>query len=220
EEEMGKYARQFSWVNSQMFDESKLLLQALGLPVIQAPSEAEAQCAYMAKKKVVWAAASQDYDSLLFGAPRLILNLTLSQKRKVAGGKQVYISPYLIELDSVLEKLHLTQDQLIVLGILIGTDYNPGGVPGIGPKKALKLVQSEKSFEKIFSSFSVDFDWKEIFDTFKDIPVNDVSLKFGALDEEKVKELLVEQHDFSMDRVESTLEKLRKGGGQTLKKWF
>lgn len=220
EEEMGKYARQFSFANADMFKESKELLQALGLPVVQAPSEAEAQCAYMAQKKLVWASASQDYDSLLFGAPRLVLNLTLSQKRKIAGGKSVYISPYLIELESVLKTLHLTQDQLIVLGILVGTDYNPGGVPGIGPKKALKLVQTEKSFEKIFSQFSVDFVWKEIFDTFKHIPIDDVSLKERKLDEDKVKEILVDRHDFSLERVESTLEKLRKGKEETLKKWF
>ncbi len=220
EEAMGKYSRQFSRVNSAMFDESKELLQALGLPVVQAPSEAEAQCAYMAKKRKVWGSPSQDYDSLLFGAPRLILNMTLSQKRKIVGGKYVYISPYLIELKDVLDKLELNQEELIVLGILVGTDYNPGGVKGIGPKKALKLVQSGKDFSTIFSELETTFDWQEILKTFQKIPVDDVSLKFGSIDEEKVKELLVERHDFSLDRVESTLAKLQKDSDQSLKKWF
>ncbi len=220
EEGMGKYSRQFARVNKEMFEESKVLLKALGLPVVQALSEAEAQCAYMAKKKVVWGSASQDYDSLLFGAPRLLLNLTLSQKRRIVGGKTVFISPYIIDLKEILEKLELNQDELIVLGVLVGTDFNPGGVKGIGPKKALKLVQSGKKFDAIFSELETNFNWKEIFDTFKNIPVEDVSLKFGEVDEEKVKELLVEKHDFALSRVESTLDKLRVKDKGTLKKWF
>ncbi len=220
EEEMGKYSRQFGRVNQEMFDESKELLKALGLPIVQAPSEGEAQCAYMARKRKVWAAASQDYDTLLFGAPRLVLNLTLAQKRKIVGGNYVMISPYCIDLKEVLDKLELNQDELIVLGILAGTDYNPGGVKGIGPKKALKLVQSGKKFETIFSELETNFDWKEIFDTFKKIPVDDVNLKFNEVDEGKVKELLVEKHDFSNDRVESTLKKIKGDGNKTLNQWF
>jgi len=220
EEDMGKYSRQFGRVNKEMFEECKELLQALGLPVVQAPSEAEAQCAYMARKRKVWAAASQDYDTLLFGAPRLVLNLTLSQKRKIVGGRHVLIAPYFIDLKETLNKLELNQDELIVLGILAGTDYNPGGVKGIGPKKALKLVQSGKEFETIFEELETNFDWKEIFDTFKEIPVDDVKLKSAELDEQRVKELLVEKHDFSMERVESTLKKLKGDGNKTLKQWF
>ena len=216
-----KYAKQLTFVNTKMFDESMELLNALGLPVVQAPSEAEAQCAYMVKKKLVWASASQDYDSLLFGAPKLVFNLTLSQKRKITGGKYVFIAPYLVELKDVLEKNNLTQDQLIILGILIGTDYNPGGVNGIGPKKALKLLHETKKFEDIFSKLETDFDWEEIFETFKKIPVEDVVLKKERLDEEKVKSILVDEHDFSLERVESTLEKL-KGlkPKDSLSKWF
>ncbi|MBI5798221.1 flap endonuclease-1 [Candidatus Woesearchaeota archaeon] len=221
-ETAGMYAKQFSSVNSTMFEESKELLEAMGLPIVQAPSEAEAQCAYMAQKKVVWGSVSQDYDSLLFGAPRLVLNLTLSQKRKISGGKTVYISPYLVELKDVLTKLELNQDQLIVLGILVGTDYDPKGVSGIGPKKALKLLHSGKKFEDIFSSLEVDFDWKEIFETFKNIPVDDVKLPSLKMNEERIKEILVERHNFSLERVEQTLAKIRgrKKPEAGLKKWF
>src|SRR3989339_431954 len=218
-----RYTKQFSYVTGDMFDESKELLLAMGLPVVQAPSEAEAECAYMVQKKIVWASVSQDYDSLLFGAPRLIFNLTLSQKRKITGGKHVLIAPYLVELKGVLEKLQLTQDQLIVLGILVGGDYNPGGIKGIGPRKALKLLHTEKDFGKIFSSLETDFDWKEIFDTYKNIPVEDVVLRKGTLDEDAVKEILVDRHDFSEERVNQTLEKIKKvipEEKSSLKKWF
>lgn len=223
EEAASRYSKQFSYVTSDMFEESKELLFAMGLPVVQAPSEAEAQCAYMVQKKVVWASASQDYDSLLFGAPRLVLNLTLSQKRKITGGRHVLIAPYLIALKDVLEKLQLTQDQLIVLGILVGGDYNPGGIKGIGPRKALKLLHGEKNFEKIFASLETDFDWKEIFDTYKNIPVEDVVLQRGKLDEDAIKEILVDRHDFTEERVDQTLAKIMKGvpkGKEDLKKWF
>ncbi|HIH14851.1 MAG: flap endonuclease-1 [archaeon GW2011_AR17] len=223
EEAAGRYSKQFSYVTGDMFDESKELLLAMGLPVVQAPSEAEAECAYMVQKKIVWASVSQDYDSLLFGAPRLIFNLTLSQKRKITGGKHVLIAPYLVELKGVLEKLQLTQDQLIVLGILVGGDYNPGGIKGIGPRKALKLLHTEKDFGKIFSSLETDFDWKEIFDTYKNIPVEDVVLRKGTLDEDAVKEILVDRHDFSEERVNQTLEKIKKvipEEKSSLKKWF
>ena len=223
EEAAGRYSKQFSYVTGDMFDESKELLLAMGLPVIQAPSEAEAQCAYMAQKKIVWASVSQDYDSLLFGAPRLIFNLTLSQKRKITGGKHVLIAPYLVELKGVLEKLQLTQDQLIVLGILVGGDYNPGGIKGIGPRKALKLLHTEKDFGKIFSSLETDFDWKEIFDTYKNIPVEDVVLRRGKIDEDAIKDILVDRHDFTEERVEQTLGKIKKAvpdEKSSLKKWF
>lgn len=220
EESMGKYSKQLNYMNSEMFEESKELLKSLGLPVVQAPSEAEAQCAYMCKKKLVWGVGSQDYDSLLFGAPRLIVNLTLSQKRKLSGGRHVIISPYLIELKEVLDKLELNHDELILLGILVGTDYNPGGVKGIGPKKALKIIQQSKKPEMIFRELNAEFDWEEIFNTFKNIPTEDVDLKFNEIDEERVKKILIDEHDFSLERVESTLAKLKANKNISLRKWF
>jgi flap endonuclease-1 len=219
-EDAGKYAKQLSFMNKEMFEESKELLKSMGVSVVQAPSEAEAQCAYMARKKVVWASASQDYDSLLFGAPKLVFNLTLSQKRKISGSKYVYIAPYLVELDKVLKQLELTQDDLIILGVMVGTDYNPKGISGIGPKKALKLLHEERDYSKIFSRFDLDFDWKEIYSTFKKIPVDDFSLKKEKMNPEKVKEILVEEHDFSRERVEKALLELGRRDKSSLSKWF
>ena len=168
-EEMGKYARQIVHLDKQKIEESKELLEAMGIAVIQAPGEGEAQASYIAKQDDdVYAIASQDYDCLLFEAPRLIQNLTLARKRKTVSG-YVEIKPQLIELNHVLKEMNLTQEQLICIGILSGTDYNPGGVKGIGQKKALKLVQEYKTKEKIFEAvekleregkYKIEFDWK------------------------------------------------------------
>ena len=206
---MLKYAKMSTRMTSEMVRESKELLSAMGFPVIQAPSEAEAQCSLLCRKKEVWAVASQDYDCLLYSAPRMLQNLTLSSKRKLSSGKTVNVSPELIELKEVLSILKITQDQLIVLGILVGTDFNIGGVKGIGQKKALALVQSDKKFSDIFESLNAEFDWEEIFETFKNMPVTeDYDTKFKAADPKEVKSIL-ERHDFSEERINSTLEKLK-----------
>jgi len=212
-EDMYKYSKQFMRLNQDMIDEAKELVSALGIPVVQAPSEAEGQVAYMCKKKLVHFAASQDYDSLLFGAPKLLRNLTLNQKRKVRGGKIVFTFLEFIELEEVLKELRLTQEQLIVLGILTGTDFNVGGVKGIGPKKALKLVKNYSTlngFDKMFADLNVDFNWREVYDIFANLPVEeDIKLKWESLDDDKVREILVEKHEFNLERINNSLNKYR-----------
>ena len=215
DESVSRYSKQMLRLTTEMIEESKELLKAMGIPVIEAPSEAEAQCSYMCKKKDVYCVGSQDYDCLLFGTPRLALNLTLSHKRKIIGGRQIYISPYMVELNDVLDKLELNQEELIMMGIMIGTDFNPGGIKGIGPKKALKLVG--KSPDEVFKD--VDFDWKEIYDIFHKHPVvKDYVLDFKEVDEEKVKEILLSR-EFSEERIESGLARVRKKD-QGLGKWM
>jgi len=216
-EVMGKYAKQLAVLTPEIAEESKKLLEAMGIGVVQAPSEAEAQAAHMVKrKKDIYAVASQDYDSLLFGATRLIQNLTLARKRKTFSG-YVSISPELIELDKVLNSLQINLDQLICLGVLVGTDYNPGGIRGIGQKKALEIVKKNKYPVKIFDSVEEDikklpedkqFDWKEIFELFKSPKVKDVEIKFPKLNEDKVKKILLSR-EFSESRIDSALDKLR-----------
>ena len=127
-----------------MIEEAKELLSAMGIAVVQAPGEGEAEAAYLARiKDKIYASVSQDYDSLLFGAPKLVRNLTFSKKRKTFRG-WIEVNPEIIELEKVLNMLNISLDQLICLGILVGTDYNPKGIPGIGQKKALKIVQQYK----------------------------------------------------------------------------
>jgi len=234
-EEMAKYARQVAKLDEIMVEESKQLLHALGVPVIQAPGEGEAQAAFMARiDKRIYAVASQDYDALLFGTPRLVQNLTLAKKRKLASGAFVPVQPELIELERVLNILQISHDQLISLGILVGTDYNPGGIKGIGQKKALGLVKQYRQPAIIFKSIEkqlkergvdIEFDWQEIFSLFRNPKVTkDYELKFEKPNYEKIFEILCEEHDFSKERVENALQKLakqQKAATQSeLNRWF
>jgi flap endonuclease-1 len=215
-EDMGKYARQIVRLDKQKIEESKELLKAMGIAIVDAPGEGEAQASYISKHvENVYAIASQDYDCLLFEAPRLIQNLTLARKRKISSGSYVEIMPQLIEFNNVLNELGINHEQLICIGVLCGTDYNQGGVKGIGPKKALKLVKEHKTKEEVFSflekegKYKVDFNWKEIFDLMKNPEVNkNPKIEFGKFDFDKVKKIMLE-HDFSEERIESQFEKIR-----------
>ncbi|MAF50881.1 MAG: flap endonuclease-1 [Nanoarchaeota archaeon] len=210
-EDMGRYSKQSTYLDSEMVSESKELLKAMGMPVIQSPSESDAQGSFMVEKKDLYAFASSDADCLLHGCTRVIPNLTLSQTRKLSRGGYVYIQPQMIELKDVLKHLDINRDQLIALGILVGTDYNPKGVFRIGPKKALDLVKNFKKFDKMFEQVETDFNWKKIYAIFKSMPVmREYQLKWNKVDEDKVKEILVERHEFGEERVENTLKKLRK----------
>src|SRR3989344_4746689 len=194
EESMLKYSKQSTRLSFKMTDEAKELIKAFGLPIIQAPSEAEAQCSFLAEKNDVYAVVSSDFDSLLYSATRLIKNLTASKKRKI---RNVYVSinPEMIELSQVLKELEINQDQLIILAILVGTDYN-SGIKGIGPKNALKLVKKYNNFDRLFSELNPDFDWKKIYATFKSMPVmKNYQLKWSEPDEEKIRKILVDDHD-------------------------
>jgi flap endonuclease-1 len=207
-EEMGKYARQLCTLTQEKIDESKELLEAMGVAVVQAPGEGEAEAAFLSQRKEIYGVGSQDYDSLLFGAPVLIQNLTLARKRKTPTG-YISIGPELIELEKVLNGLQINLDQLICLGILSGTDYNPGGIRGIGPKKALDLVKKKKAPALIFKDLELDFNWQEVFELFKKPNVREEDIKFPKLDKEKVKKILLD-HDFSEDRIDSALQRLEK----------
>lgn len=215
-EAMGKYARQNVRLTREILEDSKKLLEAMGIAILQAPSEGESQCAVISKSGDAWAVGSQDYDSLLFGAPRLIQNLTMARTRKTAGGT-VYISPEVIELSGVLNTLGINLDQLICLGILAGTDYNPGGIKGIGQKKALDIVKKYKQPVLIFNSVKDkllgqenQFDWQEIYELFHKPDVDrNFKIDFPKLDEEKIRKILVDEHDFSEERISNQLEKLR-----------
>lgn len=209
-ESMRKYSKQATYLDNEMVKESKELLKAMGIPVIQSPSESDAQGSFMVEKKDLDYFASSDADCLLHNCPRVIPNLTLSQTRKLPGGGFVYTQPQIIELKDVLSHLDINRDQLIVMGILTGTDYNPKGVFRIGPKKALNLVKQFKKFDKLFKEVETDFNWKKIYAIFKSMPVmKEYQLKWKDADEEKVKEILVEEHEFNSERVEKTLEKIR-----------
>ena len=222
---MRKYASRTSRLTAEMIEESKSLLTAMGVPIVQAPSEGEAQAAHVVREGHAYAVASQDADSLLFGTPLLIRNLSISGRRKKASSALYeQVSPELVDLEKTLAELDISQDQLIALALLVGTDYNSAGIKGIGPKKALQLVKEHANdFDALFSAVSwsqhYDVSWKEIFRQFKEMPVtSDYTLNWRDINDSLVIDLLVGQHDFSNERVSATLDKLHKAQSQNRQK--
>ena len=214
-DDMKKFAARTTRLTPEMVEDAKELIKALGQVIIDAPSEGEAQASYICKKGDADFVLSQDADCLMFGAPGVIRNLTISAKRKKPGAYAYEeVLPKLIRLKDVLHGLGVTNDQLIVLSILVGTDYNVGGVKGIGPKKALALVKKHKDdFKAVFDEAKwdehFDYPWKEVFDTIKGIKVTDsYKLDFRDICRDKVFEVLVEKHEFDQARVENSLKRL------------
>jgi flap endonuclease-1 len=207
-------ATQSSKLTGEMIEEAQKLLDAMGIPYIVAESEGEAQAAYMVRRGEVYAVGSQDWDCLLFGADTMVRNLTSRKTRKTSGGGRKEVSTERIELESVLEQLDITHEQLQWLGILVGTDFNPDGIYGIGPKTALKLVKQYDSFDELMEDEKVEWesenDPERILEFFQDPPVEDAEFDFESPDKEQIREVLIEQHDFSEKRVNSGLEKLEK----------
>ncbi|MDQ3718995.1 MAG: flap structure-specific endonuclease, partial [Thermoproteota archaeon] len=211
----------------EMVEESKKLISYLGIPYIQAPSEGESAASYLTKHGIAFAVGSQDYDSILFGAKKLVRNLAISGKRKVPNrNAYVDIEPEILEHDKVLQETGLTHEQLVDVGILIGTDFNPGGFPGIGPKTAIKLIKENGRLEDIkkIKSLLTQVPYQEIRNIFLDPEEPEVDkVEFGIVNRESVLDFLCVEKSFSTDRVSSTLDKLQKSianRSQSLEQWF
>ena len=205
-----------SRLTREMVNEAKTLLGYLGIPVVQAPSEGEAQAAWLAAQGHAWAAGSKDYDSLLFGAPRLVRFLTISGTEYLPSkGRVRRLEPELIELEPWLRSLGLTREQLIDAAILVGTDFNDG-VRGFGPKKAVKMIRGIGSLDR--ASAEVRTALPESLDAIRDFflhpPVDpNVSLASGPTNEEAVCRFLCDERDFAKERVRVALDRLRKRPG-------
>ena len=226
-EDARKYSTRTAVLTDKMVEESKKLISYLGIPYIQAPSDGEAAAAYLTKREVAFAAVSQDYDSILFGAKRLVRNLAISGKRKVPN-RNVYVEvePEIFEHDRVLREIGLTSEQLVDVGILIGTDFNPGGFAGIGPKTALKLIKENGKLENIqkIKHLLPEVPYQEIRNIFlkPEVPKVD-KIDFSEVNREKVLDFLCVDKSFSADRVSTTLDKLQKAAAnrsQSLEQWF
>jgi flap endonuclease-1 len=206
-------AQQTGRLTDKMIDQTKDLLEALGIPFIQAPMEGESQASYMVKKGDAYAVGSQDYDCLLVGSPVLIRNLTSSRRRKLPS-KEAYsaVYPKQIRLKSNLKSLGITHNQLVDMAILIGTDFNDG-IKGIGPKKSLDLIKKNGNVENALAVIGADNapsfnEIKEIRKIFlKPAITNDYTLEWPGIDKKKVIKILVDQHHFKKERVEPVLNK-------------
>lgn len=214
-----RQARLAARIDAGVIASSQRLLDLLGVPWLTAPSEGEAQAARMAADGAVAYAVSQDYDALLFGAPDLARNITISGRRRLHGRTMV-VEPERIRLAEVLDGLGLTRAQLIDVGILVGTDFNEG-VRGVGPKTALKIVRDGR-FEEILAERAPGFDPGPIRDFFLAPPVTtDYELDFRPPDAEGLREMLSTEYSFSAERVTTALERIGVSAGQrTLDQWF
>lgn len=228
--EARQYAQATSHLRDTMVEDSKQLLDRMGIPWIQAPSEGEAQAAHITRKGEADYTASQDYDSLLFGAPRFVRNITISGRRKLPS-KNIYIEviPETVDLNETLTKLEITHEQLIDMAILIGTDYNPDGIKGLGPKTALKLIKEYQTIQNTIphiknATFPVDP--QKIKDVFLHPTVTDnYKITFKPPNTQAITDFMVTQHDFTEDRVKKAIEKMQTGlteqkAKTTLEKWF
>jgi len=229
-EEARMYAQATSHLKDYMAEDSKKLLDLMGIPWVQAPSEGEAQAAHIVKRGDADYCASQDYDSLLFGAPKLVRNVTISGRRKLPS-KNVFIEvvPEVVELNNVLSECGITYAQLIDVGILVGTDFNPDGVKGLGPKTALKLIKEHGNIENALPYLkNAEFpaEPQKIREIFLNPKVTDnYKIVWREPDMEGIIDFICRQRDFSEDRVRKAIEKMQEGtkqlkGKTTLEKWF
>ncbi|WP_405325238.1 flap endonuclease-1 [Methanobrevibacter sp.] len=214
-EEARKFAIRTSRMSPYILESSKKLLDYMGIPYVQAEGEGEAQGAYMVEQGDAWAVASQDYDCLLFGAPRIVRNLTLS------GGLS---NLEYLELEKVLNEIDLTREQLIDVALMVGTDFNEG-IHGIGAKTGLKLIRNN-SLEDILVQkgiTEVEVEPDELRNIFLKHDVNtDYEIKFKSAKKDKLVEFMCEEHGFSESRVLNVTEKLKKLSStqKSLEDWF
>ncbi|KAB2621725.1 flap endonuclease 1 [Pyrus ussuriensis x Pyrus communis] len=210
-EDIEKYSKRTVKVTKQHNDDCKRLLRLMGVPVVEAPSEAEAQCAVLCKSGKVYAVASEDMDSLTFGAPKFLRHLMDPSSRKIP----------VMEFDiaKVLEELNLTMDQFIDLCILSGCDYCDS-IRGIGGQTALKLIRQHGSIESILENinkerYQIPEEWpyQEARRLFKEpVALSDeeqVEIKWTAPDEEGLTAFLVNENGFNSDRVTKAIEKIK-----------
>ena len=222
-----KFAEASTVLRRDMVADAKQLLEAMGIPWVDAPSEGEAQASVMAAEGTVKAVASQDHDSLMFGAPILVRNVTISGRRKLPSkGIFINVQPERISLSAVLSDPGLTREQLVDFAILLGTDFNPDGFEGVGPAKALKYLKKHGRLDEIpeirkeMEKLNVD----GIRSLYLNPPATaGVRPEWKPLDPGRVVSFLVDEHSFSRERVESAIARIQKADvpqSETLEKWF
>ncbi len=222
-----KFAEASTILRKDMVADAKELLDAMGIPWVDAPSEGEAQASVMAAEGTVNAVASQDHDSLVFGAPVLVRNVTISGKRRLPSkGIVINVVPERITLATVLASTGLTREQLVDFAILLGTDFNPDGFEGVGPATALKYLKKYGRLEDIKELHDKlgSVEYKAIRDLYCNAPsTKGVRPDWKPMDGQRLVSFLVNDHSFSRDRVEAAIARVQStktAGSETLEKWF
>lgn len=226
-DEARKYAQQTTTIRDGMIEDAKKLLELFGIPYVDAPGEGEAMAAYLTNVDHAHASASQDYDSVLFGAKKLVRNFTNSGRRKIPNkNAYVEIEPEIIETEKCLAEMKVTQEQLVDIGILIGTDFNPDGFERIGPKTALKVIRQYKRLEDIPSIQEKlsEIDYEQIRKIFLEPEVGTIDeIKFERIDYDGISSYMIDEREFSANRATASLNRLKKSierKSQTLEQWF
>ena len=222
-----KFAEASTVLRRDMVADAKELLDAMGVPWVDAPSEGEAQASVMAAEGTVNAVASQDHDSLVFGAPVLVRNVTISGKRRLPSkGIVINVVPERITLSTVLATTGLTRDQLVDFAILLGTDFNPDGFEKVGPATALKYLRRYGRLEEIkeLQGQLQTVDYKGIRDLYSNAPsAKGVHPEWKPMDRQRLISYLVTERSFSRDRVEAAIARVQSSKvseSETLEKWF
>ncbi|CAM9024792.1 unnamed protein product [Wickerhamomyces anomalus] len=214
-EEIAKFERRTVRVTREQNEEAKKLLELMGIPYVNAPCEAEAQCAVLAKAGKVYAAASEDMDTLCYKTPFLLRHLTFSEQRKEPIQE--------IDIEKVLEGLDMDQKQFVDLCILLGCDYCDS-IKGVGPVTALKLIKEHGTIEGVIkhvesnpdSKYKVPEEWpyegaRELFLNPDVLDPKDIELKWKEPNEEGLIKYMVVEKGFSEDRIRTGIKRLQKG---------
>lgn len=236
-EEAKSHAMASTKINAEIIASSKELLNYMGIPWIQAPSEGEAQGAAMVRSGLVYASASQDYDSFLFGADVVLRNMTISGRRKLPKRNVfIEIKPERIVLKKLLDSLGIDREQLIMLGMLMGTDFNTG-IDKVGPMTALKIVKEHRTLEEVVGyvkeKYAAEFesDPKDIMDVFLNPEVEEITKeRFDRMmgeskpDKNAIVKFMCDEHGFSVERVAKVADKLAElrgiKGQKGINKWL
>jgi len=227
--EAAKHAQATSRITPQVLEDAKRLLELMGVPYITAKSEAEAEIAVLVAEKTLYAACSQDYDALLFGSPRIIRNLSVSQRRKIPNvNRYIPQPPVMVETAKVLKGLDISREQLVLMALMVGTDFGPG-VKGIGPKTALKIVKKNPTLNSVIDHLrTVYLDTEEKFnEAFPNDPLEihhffmnppHTGMKdfsWNKIDADGIMSFLCGERDFNEERILSNVKKLKEKQQQT-----
>ena len=211
-------------LTKEMVEDAKRLLNLMGIPCVQAVHDAEAQAAHIVKAGDAWAVGTKDYDALLYGSPRVIRYITLTGTKLLPSKGVVRpLRPEIIELSDVLSKLGITRRQLVEIAILVGTDYNEG-VKGIGPKRALKLIKTYGSLERLPPRIreALPENYEQVRELFLNPQVCRYSIELRPPNLEGLRDFLREK-GFSESRISTIISRLSRltplPHSETIEKW-